>query len=334
MKKKHKALALFSGGLDSILAIRVIMDQGIECIGIYFSSPFWSDKEKEENFIKKISIENKFKILIIPVEEDYIEMVKNPKHGWGKALNPCIDCKIYMLKKAKEYMKQVNADFIITGEVLGQRPMSQHRTALNLIEKQASLVGKILRPLSAKHLDITELEEKGIVDREKLLDITGRTRKIQLELVKKYGIVEFSSPAGGCLLTDKLFSIKLKDLLKYNKKTSINEIKLLKYGRHFRYKENKIIVGRNEKENQMLIKMKNNDDYIFEVPDCGSPDTILQGKKDQDSIKFASKVTALYSDCKEKKVCVKYGEKEELENFIIINQIDKSESDKYNIVIL
>lgn len=331
MNNKKKAIALLSGGLDSILALRIIMDQGIECTGVYFSSPFWSNTEKEENFIKKISIENKIKLLIVPIDDDYIDMVKKPKYGWGKALNPCIDCKIYMLKKAKKIMEEMSASFIITGEVLGQRPMSQHKNALNLIKKQACLEGKILRPLSAKNLDPTEIEKKGIINREKLFDITGRTRKMQLDLVKQFGIKEFSSPAGGCLLTDKLFSKKLQDLFNNNKEISMKDIKFLKYGRHFRYNDNKIIVGRNEKENEMLAKMKFKDDYILVVPGYGSPNTILQGKKYKDSIIFASKLTALYSDCKEKEVIVKYGENEELLNSIVIKIPDKQETDKYNI---
>ena len=246
---KKKAVALLSGGLDSILAIRIIMEQGIECIGIYFSSPFWSDLKKEENLIKKISKENNFKLLIVPVEDDYIEMIKKPKYGWGKGLNPCIDCKIYMLKKAKNIMEELDASFIITGEVLGQRPMSQHRNALNSIEKQSELKGKILRPLSAKNLEPTDVEKDGTVDRAKLFDITGRTRKKQLELIKIFKINEYSSPAGGCLLTDKIFSKKLQDLFDNDKNIKMNDIILLKYGRHFRYNGNKIIVGRNQEEN-------------------------------------------------------------------------------------
>jgi tRNA U34 2-thiouridine synthase MnmA/TrmU len=328
---KKRAVALLSGGLDSILAIRIIMEQGIECIGIYFTSPFWSDAKKEENLIKKISNENNFELLIIPVENDYIEMIKKPKYGWGKGLNPCIDCKIYMLKKAKKIMEELDASFIITGEVLGQRPMSQHRNALNSIEKQSELKGKILRPLSAKNLEPTDVEKAGTVDRTKLFDITGRTRKKQLELVKNFKIIEYSSPAGGCLLTDKIFSKKLKDLLDNNRSINMNDITLLKYGRHFRYNGNKIIVGRNEEENKILLKIKSKDDYIFEVPDCGSPDTLLQGKKDKDSIEFASKLTALYSDCNEKEVNVKYGNDKKLSNTMIVEQINKKEVERYNI---
>ncbi len=331
MNYNKKAIALISGGLDSILAIRIIMDEGIECIGVYFTSPFWSNKEKEEKVIKKIAMDNKFKLLIVPVDNEYIEIIKNPKHGWGKTINPCIDCKIYMLKKAKEIMEKNKASFIITGEVLGQRPMSQHKVSLNLIEKEAHLKGKIVRPLSAKNLEPTEAEEKGIINRERLFDISGRSRKPQFELVKKFDIIDFSSPAGGCLLTDKLFAKKLKDVFINNKSYTFNDIELLKYGRHFRYKENKIIVGRNKKENEMLINMKNKEDYIFEVPDCGSPNTILQGEKNQDSVVFASKLTAFYSDCNDKEISVKYGDKD-LTNSIIVHKLDRVEVDKYNIV--
>lgn len=333
MNNKKKAIALLSGGLDSILAIRIMMEQEFECIGIYFTSPFWSNKEKEEKIIKKIALDNKFELLIVPVDNEYIEIIKNPKHGWGKTINPCIDCKIYMLKKAKEIMEKNNASFIVTGEVLGQRPMSQQKNTLNLITKESCLKGKIVRPLSAKNLEATEAEEKGMIDRDKLYNISGRSRKIQFELVKKFRINDFTPPAGGCLLTDKLFAKKLQDIFKNNKSCTFNDIELLKYGRHFRYNGKKIIVGRNEIENEKLIKMKGKDDYIFEVPDFGSPNTILQGIKDNDSIIFASKLTAFYSDCMNEEITVKYGN-EELSNSIIVQKLTKEEADKYNIVIL
>ena len=330
MGKKIKAISLLSGGLDSILAARVIMEQGIDVTGVFFSSPFWSSSEKEDNLIKKAAEENGLKVMIVPVGNDYLEIIKNPEHGWGKHINPCIDCKIYMLRKAKKIMEEIGASFVITGEVLGQRPMSQHRNSLNLIEKESGLKGKLVRALSAKLLDPTEPELEGILNREKLVDISGRARKMQYELAEKYNVKLYSSPAGGCLLTEKIFEARLKDLFEYNKKATIDDVVFLKYGRHFRYNDSKIIVGRNQIENEFLIKNKNDDDLVFEVPEIGSPNTLLQGNKSEKVITLAAQLTALYSDSKDEKVEVVFGEKKLSEN-ITISQITKEEANRYNI---
>ena len=330
MKEKIKAVSLLSGGLDSILAARVIMDQGIDVTGIFFSAPFWSSSEKEDNLIKKAAEENGMEVMIIPVGEDYLDIIKNPKHGWGKHINPCIDCKIYMLQKAKEIMEKIGASFVVTGEVLGQRPMSQQKNSLNLIEKESGLKGRLVRALSAKLLDPTEPEIKGILDREKLADISGRTRKMQYELAKKYKVNLFSSPAGGCLLTEKIFEKRFKDLLKHNKDIKIDDITFLKYGRHYRFNDSKIIVGRNEKENEFLLKNKYAGDLVFEVPEIGSPNTLLQGNKSDEAIKLAARLTALYSDSLDKKIEVLFGEKD-LSKKIKVSQITKEEANKYNI---
>jgi len=316
-----KALVLLSGGLDSTLAVKQILDQGIDVFAINFISPF---QISEKGWVEKIT--KKFKIPLKTVElgEDYLKIIKKPKFRYGKHMNPCIDCRIFMLKKAKLYAKKINASFIVTGEVLGERPMTQTREALDIIEKEAGLRGKILRPLSAKLLPKTEAEKKGWVDREKLLDIKGRSRKRQIELAKKYRIRKYPSPAGGCLLTYKEFADKVKDLIKHKKKIRMKDIPFLKIGRHFRYGKNKIIVGRNEDENKQLLKLKDDTDYFFEVPDCGSPITILQGPKTKKAIKKAAVLTVRYSDSKEKKVKVKYG-KEKLNMSLTVSPIDKNE---------
>lgn len=301
--KKAKAVALFSGGLDSMLAIKLIKGQGIEVVALHFISPFFGSKEKIQKKAQDLGVTVK----IIDFSREHIKMLSDPKHGFGKAANPCIDCHALMLKKAKEYMKQVGAQFLITGEVLGERPFSQNRKALAIVEKDAQVSGILLRPLSAKLLPITEPEEKGWVDREKLLAISGRRRKEQLKLAEKFGLKDFLTPAGGCLLTEKQFAIKVKDLLSYKKRIKPLDFKLLKIGRHFRLGKSKIIVGRNEKENKELLKLKDKSEFVFEVVGHPSPLTILQGPKTKKAIEVAAKLTAFYSDCKGEKAKVRYG---------------------------
>lgn len=295
-----KAVGLFSGGLDSILAAKLLQRQGIDVELVNFTTPFFKPKKAIE-----MAEQIKIPLKVFDVTKDYIKMLRKPKHGYGSALNPCKDCKIFMLKKAKKYAKGVKAKFIFTGEVLGERPMSQNKNALDLIEKEAGLKRKLLRPLSAKLLPITEAEKW--VDREKLLDIQGRKRVRQMELAKEFRIKNYPTPAGGCLLTSKEYASKVKDLMDNKKKISLKDLELLKVGRHFRFGKSKIVVGRDEKENKELLRLKNKSDYIFEVPNLGSPTTILQGKISKDSIILAASLTAHYSDSKENKTSVKYG---------------------------
>ncbi len=330
MGNNTKAIAMISGGLDSIIAAKLIQDQGVEVIGIYFSSPFWSSREKEKKIILSSLTTNGIDIRIIPMEDDFIDMIRHPRHGKGKGVNPCIDCKIFMLLKAKKIMEELDASFIITGEVLGQRPMSQHLPALNLIEKESGLKGRLVRPLSGKLLPLTEPEEKGLLDRDKLLDIKGRGRYKQYELAEQFKIKIFTAPAGGCLLTEKEYVNKFNDYLAYNEKITIKDTLLLKFGRHFRYNGDKIIVGRNEEENEIINKLKDDDDYSFEVPDIGSPLTVLHGKKEKDSVVFAARLTALYSDNKEENVKVNYLKNNKGES-ININPLTKEEAAKYNL---
>jgi len=302
-----KALALLSGGLDSILAIKLMLNQGIDVVAINFTSPFWSSS-KNINWVKEISKKLKIPLINVELKEDYLKIIRKPKYGYGKNMNPCVDCKIFILRKAKRIAKEIGASFIFTGEVLGERPKSQNKKALDIIEKESGLKGKLLRPLSAKLLPETETEKKGWVKREKLLDIRGRRRERQMKLAKEFGLDEYPTPGGGCLLTYKEFANKVRDLFKHKKKVSIKDVNFLKIGRHFRFGKNKIIVGRNEDENKQLLKMKRKNDYYFEVPDYGSPITILQGPKTKEAIKKAATLTACYSDANGR-VKVKYGNK-------------------------
>ncbi|WP_456479646.1 argininosuccinate synthase domain-containing protein [Nautilia sp.] len=246
-----KAIALFSGGLDSALAIKLIQDQNIEIEGVYIDVGFETNKQKTEH-LQKLADELGIKLTVLDIKEQYIkEILFNPVYGYGKNMNPCIDCHANMIRVAKEYMKKTDAKFIISGEVVGQRPMSQRLPALNAVNKLANAEGLVLRPLSAKLLPPTIPEKEGWVDREKLLAISGRDRKTQLELAKKYGLENFESPGGGCLLTDINFSKRLKDFSKTLTLTP-NEIEILKIGRHFNVEGIKIIISRKAEENPVL----------------------------------------------------------------------------------
>ncbi|MEM1537967.1 MAG: hypothetical protein QXU09_02350 [Thermoproteota archaeon] len=327
--KRVKALALLSGGLDSTLAVKLILDQGIDVEAINFVTPFCLCRRGgcgAYEVVKKFNIPLK----VVSVGLDYLRIVRRPKFGYGRRMNPCIDCRIFMLKRAKKYAKEIGASFIFTGEVLDERPMSQHRRALEIIEKEAGLKGKILRPLSAKLLPKTEAEIKGLVDRTKLLGIRGRSRKKQIELAKKFGINNYPCPAGGCLLTYREFANKLRDLFNHKKKISLKDVQLLKVGRHFRFGKNKIIVGRNEQENKILLSLKAEGDYYFEAQGCGSPITLLQGPKTKKAIEKAAQLTAYYSDQKTGKVEVKFG-REKPEKQIIVNIPAKEEVEKLRI---
>jgi hypothetical protein len=279
MKMKKRAIVLLSGGLDSVLAAKLLLDQGIEVIGLYFFTPFNTLKtdfdpqiSKAAQAAKSLNIEFISRYLF----DSYINMLRNPKYGFGKNINPCLDCHILMAKEAKKLMDNMDASFIATGEVLGQRPMSQRRDTLHIIERDSSLKGLLLRPLSAKLLPETIPEKKGIVDRDRLLDIHGRSRKRQLELANKWGITDFSSPAGGCLLTDRNFTRRIRDLLRFKSSISKNDIELLKLGRHFRLSPDlKIIVGRDERENREISRLALPGEVLYQAPKSFSCPLVL-----------------------------------------------------------
>ncbi len=255
-----KAICLYSGGLDSALAVKIIKEIGIEPFCIRFITPFI---KKELPVIKKFIKRENLTLLEIETPPDYLDILKSSKYGFGKNLNPCIDCKIYFLKKAKEIMLKEKADFIVTGEVLNQRTMSQKESVLRLIEKEANLEGLVLRPLSARLLPITIPEKEGKVNREKFFSIRAKSRKIQLELARKYFLKEFTTPAGGCLLTDPSFCRRLKDLLVYNPEFSLKDIELLKLGKHYRISKNaKLIIPRSKQEESRLLHLKDENDFL------------------------------------------------------------------------
>lgn len=297
-----KAIALLSGGLDSTLAAKIILEQGIQLEAINFITVFCTCTSRGETCLaSQKSVEALgIPLKVFNVSEEYLEIVKSPKHGYGSNMNPCIDCRIFMLKKAKNYMKECGASFIVTGEVLGQRPMSQRREAMQLIEKEAGLEGLILRPLSAKFLPITIPEKEGWVDREKLLNIQGRSRKPQIQLAEQFGIRDYPCPAGGCLLTDPGFSKRLKDLMIHNPDFTINDVHLLKIGRHFRLSPFvKLIIGRRQDENQKIKTFASNGDILLKVNKIPGPLSLIRGDIKEDDIKRAASITARYSKAKD-----------------------------------
>ncbi|WP_142413256.1 tRNA 4-thiouridine(8) synthase ThiI [Hathewaya massiliensis] len=324
-----RAIAMVSGGLDSILAAKLIKEQGIEVIGICFKSLFFNE-EHARRMVKQIEIP----LEVIDFSEEHFNMVKNPKHGYGKNMNPCIDCHAMMMRCSGELLNKFNADFIITGEVVNQRPMSQNRSALNLVKKESGIGQKILRPLCALNLEPTEMEEKGLVDREKLLNISGRNRKVQMELAEKWGIVDYPSPAGGCKLTEPNFSKRLKDLLKHNENPTFKDIELLKIGRHFRISNNaKIISTRLQEETPLLKSFLTKEDLYMLCNDFKGSSVAIIGDYTEEDLKLAAKVTVRYSKGREEEnVKVKYGEfGTNLNNILYSNSATEDELKEYMI---
>ncbi|MFH1507889.1 MAG: tRNA 4-thiouridine(8) synthase ThiI, partial [Candidatus Omnitrophota bacterium] len=294
-----KALALLSGGLDSILSAKVVKDLGVEVIGLNFVIPF---SHKNKNGLVDIAEQARnigIELIKINLGEEFLQIVRKPRHGYGANVNPCIDCKILMFKKAKELMPEQGASFLISGEVLGQRPMSQNRKSLKLIEQEAGVEGILLRSLCAKLMPETLPEQKRWVERNKLYAFNGRSRNAQFELAEKLGIKEYQGPAGGCLLTDPEFGKRLRDLKKHSG-LDMDSVKLLKYGRHFRLSsEVKLVVARNEEECVELTRLAQAGDYIF-YPDAetAGPTAMLRGKIELVQIQLSSDIICRYFDLK------------------------------------
>jgi tRNA-specific 2-thiouridylase len=276
-----KALILFSGGLDSALAAKVMLDQGIDLVALHFYTPFFFESEAESK--RTSSAELVAQDLGIPIKliekgEDFIDLVRHPKHGYGKNLNPCIDCRIYIFKKAGELIEPLGASFLVSGEVLGQRPMSQRRDTINLIDRESGLKGLILRPLSAKCFPETIPEQEGIVDRERLLGISGRGRKEQFELAERFGLKGYDSPGGGCLLTDRIYSHRLRDVFEHVSDFNMADLRQLRVGRHFRINDGlKVIMGRNQEDNRKLIDIMHEDNIIYRCLNKPGPVLLARG---------------------------------------------------------
>lgn len=247
---KKGCIALFSGGLDSVLSALLVRQQGISVIALRFISPFFEKPDSGE--IEEILKKNGIRLLKKKVKEAYLDLVANPRFGRGKNINPCIDCKVYMYEEAARMFEKTGTSFIVTGDVLGQRPMTQNRDTMYMMDKKSFLKGYVLRPLTALNLNPTVPEETGMVDRSKLMGLSGRGRKKQIDLAGHFGIEKIPQPAGGCLLADSNFSGKLRDLIAH-KEFSLKDVDLIKHGRFYRNKNgSRIIIARNESESLLL----------------------------------------------------------------------------------
>lgn len=298
-----KALVLLSGGLDSILATRLMLKQNIEVEALHFTTIFCQctsakgDCHSAASALSGLNVPVK----VINNTADFLAVMKNPKHGYGSNMNPCIDCRINMFRSAKRYMQETGAAFIVTGEVLGQRPMSQHKRAMQIIEKESGLEGLVLRPLSAGLLEPSIPEKEGWVDRSKLLAIKGRSRKPQISMAELFEIKDYPCPAGGCLLTDPGFSARVKDLMAHHPAPAAQDFLLLKAGRHFRLDKNtKAVIGRDEQDNKIIELRKQPGDVLMEARECVGPITLLRGDASPDNIKLAAAITARYADVPDK----------------------------------
>jgi len=290
-----KAIALFSGGLDSILAIKIIEEQGIEVIALNFDFGLASTTDKNSQ-LQQIAKEMEINLVIADVRQEYLdEVLFSPKYGYGSAFNPCIDCHGNMFKWAKKYMDRFDAKFVISGEVLNERPMSQRMDSLKKVEKLSNLQGYVLRPLSAKFLEPTIPEINGWVDRDKLLDIKGRSRKKQFELVKKYRLNHFEMPGGGCLLTESFMAVKIKDFTKYDK-FEVEDMEVIKYGRHFRISPVcKLVVGRHKEDNEKIKPIKNTKFWtVFMPTGVSGPVSLVSKSATEDDLQICAKIILTY----------------------------------------
>jgi len=293
---KKKAVALMSGGLDSALAVHLVKQQGIEVTAVHFTSFFSTTDPSDENWpVGKLAQQLGVPVVLRPKGRDFLDLIRNPRYGHGKNINPCIDCRIYTFIKAKAFMEEIGASFMVTGEVVGQRPMSQRRHTIRLIEKQAECDGIVLRPLSARTLERTLPELDGTVDRDRLLNVAGRGRKVQLALAQQLGLTGYSPPAGGCLLTDRVFAGRLADLLRHTLEPSQPELDLLRFGRHMRLHEGlRIVVGRKQDENDRLDDLSNAG-VLFYPLDFPGPSILAIGRPTPEEESIIGGVVRRYS---------------------------------------
>ncbi len=296
-----KALALLSGGLDSILAVKVAQEAGVEVEAINFIIPFLQSPDQNgagnaASAAKQLQIKLHYHIC----GADYLQIIEHPGHGYGKRMNPCLDCRIYTFKTAAQKMQEIGASFLITGEVFAQRPNSQRLDALDITARDAGLKDLIVRPLSAKLLRETLPEMNGWINRAKLMDIKGRGRTKQIALAARYGVTDYPSPAGGCLLTNEEYSLKVKDLLEHDPKLSMESIHLLRLGRHLRLSPTvKIIIGKDQAENEAIKEAAASENLILELMDYPGPVTLYIGPPEEASIHLAAAMTGGYGNVPE-----------------------------------
>lgn len=320
---EKRAYALLSGGLDSILATRLIMDQGIEVVGLHFITPFFGYQHKGQEAAQVEKWQRLYGISgrIIDVSAEYIQILRHPRYGFGKNFNPCIDCKIFLFSQARKIMEAEGGEFLISGEVLGQRPMSQRRDALRIVERDSGTEGILLRPLCAKNLKPTQPELKGLVDREKLLAFSGRSRKPQLKLAAEMGIRNFPTPAGGCYLADPVLAKRFQKYFALQAEISINDLILLMVGRHFRLPQGaQLVVSRREGENEKLLNLKQEGDIILKLQVTPGPTGLVRGEVGEKDLYLAAAIMARYSKARTRpEVSIVYGaNSENLKSLLIV----------------
>lgn len=288
-----RALGLLSGGLDSTLAARLLLDQGIEVVGLHLESPTACRSD-----VRAIARDLGIRLEVRPKGEEYLRLLRHPEFGYGRNMNPCIDCRIFMFQLGRPYLEEFGARFLFTGEVLGQRPMSQMRNSLRTIDRRSGLAGWIVRPLSARLLPETEPERRGWVDRSRLLAISGRGRRQQLRLAASWGLADLPSPGGGCLLTDPAFSDRVRDLFEHTPEdeTALDDLELLSLGRHFRVSPAlKIVIGRNQAENRRLASFARGDRWLVEPDDFAGPSALVCGPRGAAPLAHAVRLIARHT---------------------------------------
>lgn len=299
--RKSTAIGLYSGGLDSILATRLVTEQGVSVVALRFRLPFAAPgRVPDEDRLSQTAALVGASLVSFDVGEDYLNIVKSPEFGYVMQLAPCVDCMLYMLRKARDLARELKADFIFTGEVVGQRSACQNKRSLRAIEKASGLEGRLLRPLSAKLLDPTIPELTGLVRRERLLDFRGRGRRRQIRLAHEFGVVDYPIPGGGCLLCDRNLASRCRDAMAHEQLT-LAELPLLMHGRHFRLESGaKVVVGRNEAENHLLERLAVDGDVLCRPLDVMGPVVVLRSRKPtKRDIELAARICARYSDAAE-----------------------------------
>jgi hypothetical protein len=291
-----RAVALFSGGLDSALAVRILQEQGFEVEALNVRTVFECCQRRAAQGAAQLGA----RLTVLPVSDDYVELIRSPRYGYGKGVNPCIDCRIYMCKMAKRFMEEVGACVVITGEVLGQRPMSQRRWQLEAIERTSGLDGRLLRPLSAKLLAPTVPEREGLIDREKLYDFNGRGRRRLIALSRQLGIREVPQPSTGCALTEVTFAPRVRDLMTFHPQATRWDFELLSVGRHLRFDaQTKVVAGRNAEENALLTGLFERADAaeaaLLHPESFLGPDVLVVGKVTDEAIEFAGALVLRFS---------------------------------------
>ncbi|HPY95681.1 MAG TPA: hypothetical protein PL063_00555 [Candidatus Cloacimonadota bacterium] len=327
-KDKNRALSLFSGGLDSIIVVKFMEKLGYEIIPIYFSTPFFQDDKAI-----KMAEANNIKIEIIDITEEHLEMLKNPHYGYGKHLNPCIDCHGLMFKILHRYLEKYDADFLISGEVLQQRPMSQNKNALSAVRKASTVGDLIVRPLSQKLLVDTLPIREGWVKKEDMLSISGRTRTMQIQMAEELGVKEYPNAGGGCLLTDNGYTKRLKDLLKYEMMNSFF-VKFLAFGRHFRIdQDTKLIITRIKSESDIITPKLEDNELVLKCKNVPGPLGIIQSRKEitLDTIQLSASILLKYNSKANEQDIVSWGKAFELHNDVEISRISDDELEKYRI---